>query len=313
MIEPENVVVFAFYKFVRLDNYRDMRTPLLDFCRKLGLRGTILLAEEGINATVSGSRPGLQKLLDYLYQDNRLDGMEYKESLAPELPFYRMKVKLKKEIVTMAVPDIKPDKLSGVRVKPSEWNALVNNPEVLVIDARNNYECDVGMFKNAVSPATDSFSEFPDYVANNLDPARHKKIAMYCTGGIRCEKASAYMLGQGFNEVYQLQGGILKYLEEVDPEQSLWKGECFVFDGRVAVNKSLQPGEYALCYSCRHPVSADDRLSEKYEEGISCPLCFDSLTAARRASLKERQHQVTLAKKRNQQHIGAPLNYRTSS
>jgi len=307
MSNPDNIAVITFYKFVGLHNYREMRAPLLAFCRENKLRGTILLAEEGINATVSGDRPALARLLDYLYQDTRLTGMEYKESGAPVFPFHRMKVKLKKEIVTMAVPGIEPDKLSGIRVNPVEWNALISDPEVVVIDTRNQYECDVGMFENALSPQIASFSEFPDYVATTLDPARHKKVAMYCTGGIRCEKASAYMLTHGFEQVYQLNGGILKYLEDIEPEQNLWNGECFVFDGRVAVNKALQPGEHELCYSCRHPLSPDDRLSEKYEEGISCPLCFDTLTDMRRASLKERQRQVTLAKQRNQQHIGAPF------
>jgi UPF0176 protein len=307
MSNPEKIVVITFYKFVSLHNYREMRAPLLAFCQENRLRGTILLAEEGINATVSGDRPALARLLDYLYEDKRLAGMEYKESGAPVFPFHRMKVKLKKEIVTMAVPGIEPDKLSGIRVNPAEWNALISDPDVVVIDTRNQYECDVGMFKNATSPQIASFSEFPDYVTKTLDPAHHKKVAMYCTGGIRCEKASAYMLTQGFEQVYQLNGGILKYLEDIQPEQNLWNGECFVFDGRVAVNKALQPGEHELCYSCRHPLSPDDRLSDKYEEGISCPLCFDTLTDTRRASLKERQRQVTLAKQRNQQHIGAPF------
>jgi len=221
-------------------------------------------------------------------------------------PFYRMKVKLRREIVSLGSPGTDPSYRSGIRVPADQWNALISDPDVLVIDVRNQYECDIGSFKDAVSPETGSFSEFPEYVKQDLSPQKHKKIAMYCTGGIRCEKASAYMLQQGFEQVYQLQGGILRYLEQIQTENSLWQGECFVFDGRVAVDQALHKGQHDQCYSCRNPVSADDKKSDKYEEGVSCPSCYDTLTAERRASLKERQRQVKLAEQRNQQHIGVP-------
>jgi len=302
-----HIVVTTFYKFVYLDNFRLMRGPLLEFCRANKLRGTVLLASEGINATVAGGRSGIDKLVACLEQDPRFSHMKYKESITREFPFHRMKVKLRKEIVTMGVPGAGPDRRAGTSVAPADWNALITDPGVTVIDARNQYECDVGRFKNAVSPETATFSEFPAYAANRLDPEKHKKIAMYCTGGIRCEKASSYLLQQGFSEVYQLQGGILAYLAEVPQEESLWTGECFVFDGRITVNEELQPGIYQQCYSCRRPLSPEDRQSAKYEEGVSCPACLDQLTDARRMNLRQRQYQVRLAEQRNQQHIGAAL------
>ena len=224
------------------------------------------------------------------------------------MPFYRIKVKLKKEIVTLGVPDIDPRSFSGIRVDPQQWNKLINDPEVLVIDTRNHYEYLIGTFRNAVSPETNSFSDFPRYVKQTLDPMRHKKIAMFCTGGIRCEKASAYLLQQGFHKVYQLRGGILRYLEETAPDENLWNGECFVFDSRVAVNEKLEPGVHEQCYSCRMPVSPGDRESEKFEQGVSCPHCYEKLTKERRKRLRERQRQVELARQRNYQHIGAVFN-----
>jgi UPF0176 protein len=308
MSEAAKIVVATFYKFVLLEDFRQQREPLQQLCQQYELRGTILLAPEGINATVAGSREGIDRLGDFLRAEPRFAGLEYKESCTDEVPFYRMKIRLKREIVTMGMPETEAERVSGIHVDPEQWNALLNDPEVTVIDARNQYECDIGMFKNAVSPVTNSFREFPEYVANNLDPGKHKKIAMYCTGGIRCEKASAYMLQQGFSEVYQLHGGILRYLAEANPGKNLWQGECFVFDGRVAVNDDLQPGIHQMCYSCRMPLSPEDRQSEKYQAGVSCPDCFDGLTPQRRSGLEERQRQITLAEQRNQRHIGVPFN-----
>ena len=302
-----SVVVAALYKFVSLPDYQDLRSDIFTLCNDNFIKGTILLAEEGINGTIAGSRAGIDNLKEFLTSDGRFTGLEYKESFAATIPFHRLKVKLKKEIVSMGREGIEPARLSGTRVDAAQWNELLNDPEVLVIDTRNQYEYDVGTFLNAVSPELNSFREFPDYVQNKLDPARHRKIAMFCTGGIRCEKASAFMLQQGFTEVYQLQGGILKYLQEIKPEQNLWQGECFVFDGRVAVDSELHEGDHEQCYSCRHPLSSKDRLSGKYEQGISCPHCFDSLTPERRASLQERQRQVELAAARNQLHVGAAM------
>lgn len=303
--KSENVVVLALYKFVHLPDYVQLKAALLEYCKNMNLFGTILLAEEGINGTIAGDRAGIDGFLSYLQQDKRFAAMECKESTTDEIPFHRMKVKLKKEIVSMGVSSIVPEELTGTRVKPEDWNSVISDPDVLLIDARNQYEVDIGSFKNAVSPETETFREFPEYVDNKLDPGKQKKVAMFCTGGIRCEKASAYLLEKGFDEVYQLDGGILKYLEEVEPEQSLWQGECFVFDGRVAVNHELAPGIYAQCYACRRPVSPEQMASEKYEEGVSCPHCYNTLSGEKRAAVTERQKQVKLAEKRNQIHIGA--------
>lgn len=303
----DGIIVAALYKFISLPDYRELRGPLLDLCRAHHIKGTLLLAQEGINGTVAADRSGIDALLNYLRCDRRFADLEHREAVAHDMPFYRMKVKLKKEIVTLGIPEIDPTRNSGIRVTPQRWNELINDPEVLVIDTRNRYEYRIGSFRNAVSPETDSFSEFPRYVQQKLDPERHKKIAMFCTGGIRCEKASAYLLEQGFAEVYQLQGGILKYLEAISPDENQWLGECFVFDGRVAVNEKLDQGVYQQCYSCRMPVSPQDLESDKFEQGVSCPHCYDGQTEERRARLRERQHQVELARQRNYQHIGAVL------
>lgn len=299
------IVVAALYKFVALPDYVALREPLLQRCLDLEVRGTLLLAEEGINGTVAGSREGIDQLLAYLRADERFKDLVHKESFYEQTPFYRTKVKLKKEIVTMGVPGTDPRSIVGTYVKPTEWNRLISDPDVLLVDTRNDYEVKLGTFQGAVNPATESFREFPGYVAENLDPAKHKKVAMFCTGGIRCEKSTAYLKSQGFEEVYHLEGGILKYLEEVPEAESLWQGECYVFDNRVSVNHQLQRGQYDLCHGCRLPVSADDKQSDKFMEGISCPHCFDSLTDEQRARFGERQKQMLLAKARNQVHIGA--------
>ena len=300
------VVVAALYKFVALEDFRELREPLLDVCMDAGVRGTLLLATEGINGTIAGTRKGIDCVLDYLRSDPRLADLEHKESFDDHMPFYRMKVKLKREIVTMGVEGIDPNQRVGTYVEPQDWNALVEDPEVLLIDTRNDYECDIGTFRGALDPHTTNFREFPAYVRENLDPGKHKKVAMFCTGGIRCEKASAFMLREGFEEVYHLQGGILKYLEEVPKEESTWEGECFVFDNRVAVDHDLQKGHYDQCHGCRHPITEDDKLSTKYQEGVCCPYCFDTLTEEQKARFSERQKQVELAKKRGELHIGAP-------
>ncbi len=301
-----DTVVAALYKFVRLDNFRAMREPLLDACLRSGVRGTLLLAPEGINGTIAGSREGVDGVLAYLRSDARLANIEHKESLDDHLPFHRMKVKLKREIVTMGVEGVDPNRRVGTYVQPSDWNALVADPEVLLLDTRNDYECSIGTFRGAIAPDTTNFREFPAYVREHLDPARHRKVAMFCTGGIRCEKASAFMLEQGFEEVYHLRGGILKYLEEVPPEDSAWEGECFVFDNRVAVDHRLQKGRYQQCFGCRHPISEQDMRSGQYEQGVCCPHCFDRLTYEQKARFRERQKQVKLAAGRGEPHVGAP-------
>jgi UPF0176 protein len=300
------VVVAALYKFVTLDDYRTLRETLLDVCLAAQTRGTLLLAPEGINGTIAGSRAAVDQVLEFLRSDPRLRDLEHKESYDDHVPFHRMKVKLKKEIVTMGVAGVDPNKRVGTYVSPREWNDLVNDPEVLLIDTRNDYECDIGSFRGAVDPRTTNFREFPEYVRANLDPGVHKKVAMFCTGGIRCEKASAFMLNEGFEEVYHLRGGILKYLEEVPAQDSVWEGECFVFDNRVAVDHSLEKGRYDQCFGCRHPITEQDKQSGKYEPGVCCPHCFDSLTADQRLRFRERQKQVELAAKRGEPHVGAP-------
>lgn len=301
----DSIVVCALYKFVELEDFREMRSPLLDFCLENGVKGTLLLAKEGINGTVSASRAGIDALLDYLRKDERLSNVGYKESYHQEQPFYRMKVKLKKEIVTMGVEGIDPRRVVGTYVEPKDWNDLIADPDVTVIDTRNDYEFEIGTFERAINPETDTFREFPAYVKENLDPAKNKKVAMFCTGGIRCEKSTAYLKEQGFDEVFHLKGGILQYLEDVPQKESLWKGECFVFDNRVAVNHQLEKGIYDQCHACRFPITEEDKQSEHYIEGIACSRCYDKQTPEQRERFEERQKQIRLAKERDELHIGA--------
>jgi UPF0176 protein len=306
MSMTEKIVVAALYKFVSLPDYEALREPLLQCMQANGVKGTLLLAEEGINGTVSGSRAGIDGLLAWFGADVRLADIDHKESYCDEQPFYRTKVKLKKEIVTLGVPTVDPNLVVGTYVEPQDWNALISDPEVLLIDTRNDYEVSIGTFEGAIDPKTKSFREFPDYIKANFDPAKHKKVAMFCTGGIRCEKASSYMLGEGFSEVFHLKGGILKYLEEVPQEQSKWQGDCFVFDNRVTVRHDLSEGDYDQCHACRTPISVQDRQSEFFSPGVSCPHCWDSLPEKTRAGARERQRQIELAKARQQPH---PLGY----
>ena len=300
----DQFIIAAMYKFVRLPDYESIQPGLLAFCREQNIKGTLLLAEEGINGTIAGTREGIDAVLRFLKNDERLSGLEHKESISDELPFHRMKVKLKKEIVTMGQPNIEPIDTQEVRVEPKDWNALISDPDVLVIDTRNEYEYQIGSFKNAVSPDTTNFREFPDYVKQELNPDKNKKVAMFCTGGIRCEKACAYMIEQGFDEVYQLNGGILKYLEEVNEDESLWEGECFVFDSRVSVDHQLAEGSYDQCFACRRPISEEEKELESYVKGVSCLRCIDDTTEEQRSAFQERQKQVELAESRNEKHIG---------
>ena len=244
-------------------------------------------------------------MLGFLGKDPRFADLAPKESFADENPFYRTKVKLKREIVTMGVEDIDPKKIVGTYVEPSEWNALISDPDVLLLDTRNKYEVEIGTFESAVNPETDSFREFPDYVKNNLDPAKHKKVAMFCTGGIRCEKSTAYLREQGFDEVYHLKGGILKYLEEVPEEETRWRGECFVFDNRVTVNHKLEQGEYDQCHACRMPITEQEKNLDSYQEGLSCHHCYGILSEEQKQRFAQRQKQVQLAKARGEEHIGS--------
>jgi len=298
------IVVCAMYKFVTLENYQELRQPILNVMLESKVRGTLLLANEGINGTVAGSREGVDNLLKYLKSDPRLATLDYKESYDEEMPFYRSKVKLKKEIVTLGVENIDPNKVCGKHVKPKDWNALISDPDVVLVDTRNDYEVEIGTFKNAVNPHTETFREFPEYVDKNLDPKKQKKVAMFCTGGIRCEKSTALMLEKGFEEVYHLEGGILKYLEEVPKEETMWEGECFVFDSRVAVNHDLEKGIYDQCFACRMPITEEDKLKHEYQKGISCHHCHDKVSDEQRERFKEREKQSQLAAERGFSHVG---------
>lgn len=292
------VVVAALYHFASLPDFRDKQEPLRQRCLELGIRGTLLLAEEGINGTISGSREGIDAILAFIRSDERLAALDHKESFTDSHPFRRMKVKLKREIVTLGVPGVDPNRLVGTYVEPEDWNALISDPDVVVIDTRNDYEVALGTFRHAVDPKTQSFREFPEFVREHYDPTRHRKVAMFCTGGIRCEKASSFMLGEGYPEVYHLKGGILKYLEKVKPEESLWEGECFVFDHRVGVTHGLAEGDSEMCFGCGHPVTPAERDLPDYEEGVSCQYCAATLSEDKKSRLRERMRQITLARAR---------------
>ncbi|MBT7399129.1 MAG: rhodanese-related sulfurtransferase [Hellea sp.] len=300
--------VAALYHFTSLLDYKNLKSPLSDMCELLEIKGTILLASEGINGTVAGTDIAVIQLIEYLRKDKRLKNLEYKLSKSREMPFYRMKVRLKKEIVTMGVAGVDPNRVVGTYVEPKNWNNLINDPDVILIDTRNDYEVEIGSFKGAINPDTSNFREFPAWVQDNREKLENKKIAMFCTGGIRCEKASSYMKENGFNDVYHLKGGILKYLETQPQKGSLWKGDCFVFDQRVAVKHALKESDYDQCFACRYPITIEDKNSPKYTKGISCPKCHDSLTKEKQESFAERQKQINLSKLRGETHIGQKNN-----
>ena len=293
----------ALYKFVELNDFESLREPLYQVMLENDVKGTLLLAREGINGTICGTRQGIDNVLAHINADERLAGIEHKESPSDEQAFYRTKVKLKNEIVTMGVDWVDPKNTVGTYVEPEKWNDLISDPEVLLIDTRNEYEYAVGTFKGSVNPKTETFREFPEYVKEHLDPSKHKKVAMFCTGGIRCEKSTAYLKEQGFDEVYHLKGGILKYLEMVPEETSLWDGECFVFDQRVTVKHGLEQGAYDQCYACRMPITNEEKQSEHYVKGVSCPHCYDKTTEEQKARYAERERQIQLAKQRGEAHI----------
>jgi len=304
-LDAASTQVAALYRFVRLEDYENLRDPLLEFCEARGIRGTLLLAGEGINGTIAGTQQAISELLAYLRRDDRLADLDCKFSYNTDRPFLRMKVKLKKEIVTMGRPGIDPNQCVGRYASPEEWNALVDDPDCLVIDTRNNYEVEIGTFKDAINPNTTSFREFPEWVEENLDPNKHKKVAMFCTGGIRCEKSTSLLVSMGFEDVWHLQGGILNYLENTPVEQTRWDGECFVFDSRVSVDHHLQKGSYDQCYACRFPIDDTHKASELYVPGVSCPRCHDAHSEQQKQRFKERQKQISLAKARGEAHIGA--------
>lgn len=308
ILKDYSELVAAFYKFTQLKDTKAIKAELSQICISSKIKGTILIASEGINGTVSGPSTGIKKLINWLNNDIRFQEISPKFSFAKKPPFNRLKIRLKKEIVTMGQPNIDPTNVRGEYVKPEDWHTLVTNPDTLLIDVRNNYEISIGSFKNSLNPQTNSFRDFPNWVKDHLANLPHNKrpknIAMFCTGGIRCEKASSYLVSNGFKNVFHLEGGILKYLENIPKEKSIWEGECFVFDQRVSVLHGLKPGNNFMCYACRMPITLDDLQSSKYEIGVSCPHCYNSKTQSKIDGFRQRQKQIDLAKKYGKKHIG---------
>ena len=306
MPKKNEILVATLYKFVEINNLLSLQDNLYNICEENNIMGTILIADEGINGTISGKHNEIKETISSLTSDNRFSNIEIKYSSTDKQPFHRMKVRLKKEIVTIGLPEINPNKKVGRYVKPEDWNELISDPNVVVIDTRNKYETKIGSFQNALDPETSSFREFPDWVKKfkNSKENSNKKIAMFCTGGIRCEKASSLMKEEGFEDVYHLQGGILKYLETIDKENSLWNGECFVFDQRVCLTDELEVGSYKMCFACRMPITEEEMQNEKYIEGISCIYCYDKTTKEKKERFGSRQKQILLAKERGEKHLG---------
>ena len=295
--------VAALYHFTTFADPAAIRGPLLAVAEENALRGTLLLAREGINGTIAGSRKGIDAILSHIRSLPGCAELEWKESTASSAPFPRLKVRLKREIVTMGKPDVDPRATVGHYLNPEEWNELISAPDVAVIDTRNDYEVAIGTFKGAVDPLTKTFREFPEWWEQNKERFHNKRIAMFCTGGIRCEKSTNWLLQQGVPEVFHLKGGILKYLEEMPAEESLWEGECFVFDGRVSVGHGLKEGPHHLCHACRRPVLPADMGRSEWEEGVSCHHCIDETTEADKTRFRERQKQIALAKARGERHL----------
>ena len=306
MTNKNEILVAALYKFVEIDDLLSLQSNLYEICEKNNIMGTILIANEGINGTISGKNNEINQTISLLKSDKRFANIEIKYSSTNKQPFHRMKVRLKKEIVTIGLPEINPNKKVGTYVKPEDWNDLISDPNVIVIDTRNKYETKIGSFQNALDPETSSFREFPDWVKKfkSSKENANKKIAMFRTGGIQCEKASSLMKEEGFEDVYHLQGGILKYLETIDKENSLWNGECFVFDQRVCLTDELEVGSYKMCFACRMPITEEEMQNEKYIEGISCIYCYDKTTKEKKERFGSRQRQILLAKERGEKHLG---------
>ena len=299
----DKITVCALYKFVEIKNLKELKNKILSFIKENNIYGTILIANEGINGTVSGDNSKIINLINFLQSDVRFSNIEYKLSFTNKNPFYRTKVKLKKEIVTLGVK-IKKTHFNATYINPEEWNEFIKKDDVILIDTRNKYETSIGSFINSVDPKTDSFRDFPNFVKNNLDLPKNKKIAMFCTGGIRCEKSTAYLKSKGFKYVYHLKGGILNYLKKIDKKDSLWKGDCFVFDNRVSVDHNLKKGNYDQCYACRMPITENDKKHIHYVEGVSCANCYNKTSPEKKNRFKERQKQIKIAKKIGINHIG---------
>ena len=299
----DKITVCALYKFVEIKNLKELKSKILSFIKENNIYGTILIANEGINGTVSGDNSKIINLINFLQSDVRFSNIEYKLSFTNKNPFYRTKVKLKKEIVTLGVK-IKKTHYNATYINPEEWNEFIKKDDVILIDTRNKYETSIGSFINSVDPKTDSFRDFPNFVKNNSDLPKNKKIAMFCTGGIRCEKSTAYLKSKGFKYVYHLKGGILNYLKKIDKKDSLWKGDCFVFDNRVSVDHNLKKGNYDQCYACRMPITENDKKHIHYVEGVSCANCYNKTSPEKKIRFKERQKQIKIAKKIGINHIG---------
>jgi UPF0176 protein len=308
---PEPLAVAALYRFTRLRNCAELRAPLERLCRRQGIRGTLLLAPEGINGTIAGRSAAVAKVVETIRAWPDCADLDVKLASSATMPFHRLKVCVKREIVTMGLPDIDPRASAGTYVQPHDWNALISDPDTIVIDTRNEYEVAIGTFEGAIDPRTPSFRDFPDWFRRErerlLGAGKSPKVAMFCTGGIRCEKSTAFLRQEGVEDVYHLKGGILSYLKMVPPEQSLWRGECFVFDQRVAVGHGLAEGTHTLCHACRRPLSAEDRASPFHEPGVCCPACHSERTEAQRASYRERQRQEMRAQARGRVHVGAVM------
>ena len=306
MQDSNKILVATFYKFFKVDDLVALQDQLYAICNKNNVMGTILIANEGVNGTISSKPREIEKTLISIQKDDRFSEIEIKYSSTNKQPFHKMRVRLKKEIVTIGLPEINPNKTVGTYVKPEQWNDVISDPDVILIDTRNKFEIKIGSFKNALDPRTTSFRDFPEWVKKFKQDKTNtnKKIAMYCTGGIRCEKASSLMKEEGFNEVYHLQGGILKYLEQVEKEKSLWEGECFVFDDRVCLTENLEVGSYKMCFACRMPITEDEINDDRYEEGISCLYCYDKTTEEKKERFESRQKQIELSKLRGEKHIG---------
>jgi UPF0176 protein len=304
--------VATFYQFAQLPDCLNWQKKLRTHCKKHNVLGTIILAEEGINATISGNADSIQNVIDFIKSDERFENMPFRLSTTPRQTFYRIRVAVRDEIVTLGDSTVNPNEQVGEYVEPENWNKIISDPDITVIDTRNDYEVEIGSFEGAIDPKTQTFGQWDEYVDKNLSEKKDKKIAMFCTGGIRCEKASSHLIKKGFKEVYHLKGGILNYLEKMDTNKSLWNGECFVFDHRVSVIHGLKDGEAKICFGCRWPLRAKDLESEKYEPGVCCPHCADSLDPEKRASLEERNRQIQIARQKKRDHLGQDVALMTS-
>ena len=305
MLVMTDIVVASFYHFARFEDPAALREPLLAQLSSYDLKGTVLLAPEGFNGTLAGSRRSVDSALEVLRTLPNSMTLEHKESHAETIPFYRLKVRLKKEIITMGVPSVDPSTKVGTYVAPKDWNDFITDPETIVIDARNKFEIQIGTFEGAINPKTNSFSELPQWLDEHCSKLENKKVAMFCTGGIRCEKATSYLKERGLENVFHLKGGILQYLESIPEAESRWRGECFVFDSRVSVKHDLKLGNYELCYACRSPVSATERMSANFVAGVSCDHCIDQRSDEQRARYAARQVQIKRAEAQGKTHIGA--------